>query len=170
MLHIIPQGTRDEMKLSPKKISFSNNIIRGCQVAPVVGIFWNPVGSPPLTQVEYTLSVLEKSTQSLWEKLVAWPRCISRQYVGKVGEKAWKMPWEPSGIPETGMVDKMGLHWTGGDFISRWRSRGARWLSSQEIQREEMIGTNYCGIYFFQGHAGRTRETHIRCVLTPSSH
>ena len=94
----------------------------------------------------HAVSFREKYTISLWEKLVAWPRCISGQYVGKVGEKAWKMPWETSGSPETGMVDRMGLHRTGGDFISRWRSRGARWLSSQEIKREEMIGTNYCGI------------------------
>ena len=131
------------MKLTPKKISFSNNIIRRCQVAPVVGIFWNPVGSPPLTQVEYTLSVLEKSTQSLWEKWVAWPRCISRQYVGKVGEKAWKMPWEISGSPLGSL--RLGW-WTRWDFIGQgvilsldggaearddWvpkKSKGKRWL------------------------------------------
>ena len=91
----------------------------------------------------HIVSFREKYTISLWEKLVAWPRCISRQYVGKVGEKAWKMPWETSGRPLGAL--RLGW-WTRWDFIGQgvilsldggaearddWvpkKSKGRRWL------------------------------------------
>ena len=123
----------------------------------------------------HVVSFWEKYTsQSLWEKLVAWPRCISRQYVGKVGEKAWKMPWEISGSPLGSL--RLGW-WTRWDFIGQgvilsldggaearddWvpkKSKGKRWLGP------------IIAAFSFSGscRVGRTRETHITHVPTHSS-
>ena len=111
------------MKLTPKKISLSENV----KLQP----------SSVFSEIRLDLHpwVHVVSTQSLWEKLVTWPRCISGQYVGKVGEKAWKMPWEPSGRSLGDLWEPW--DWDGGqDGTSS--DRGWFYLSMAEQRREKI--------------------------------